>query len=101
MALSSSTQQREMIQLALAELDISPYDATELSAAEVFWHDHQRWLQDCGYMLRPRYMPDWKPSWPDEAHMMDYEDAQPLLVRLVDATLSSYNVTDPSSEHVS
>ena len=80
---SSATQQRE-VQLALAEFDFSPYDATELSAAEVFWRDHQSWLQDCGYMLRPRYMPDWKPSWPDKAHMMDYEDAQPLLVRPVD-----------------
>ncbi|KZT21725.1 hypothetical protein NEOLEDRAFT_1164431 [Neolentinus lepideus HHB14362 ss-1] len=30
---------------------------------EVFWRDHQQWLSTRGYMLRPRYMPDWVPSW--------------------------------------
>ena len=31
--------------------------------AEYLWRDHQQWLQEQGYMLRPRYHPDWKPSW--------------------------------------
>ncbi len=32
--------------------------------AEYMWRDHQQWLQEQGYMpLRPRYRPDWKPSW--------------------------------------
>ena len=36
---------------------------TGLMPDEFFWRDHQPWLQERGYMLRPRYMPDWKPSW--------------------------------------
>jgi hypothetical protein len=39
------------------------FDFTKLTSFEVFWRDHQKWLQERGYMLRPRYMPDWKASW--------------------------------------
>ncbi|TBU31680.1 kinase-like domain-containing protein [Dichomitus squalens] len=34
-----------------------------LYADEFFWRDHQPWLADSGYMLRPRYRQDWEPSW--------------------------------------
>ena len=34
-----------------------------LHDTEIFWRDHQKWLQSEGYMLRARYMPNWKPSW--------------------------------------
>ncbi|KAH9920140.1 uncharacterized protein B0H18DRAFT_1025296 [Fomitopsis serialis] len=30
---------------------------------EQYWHNRQPWLQERGYMLRPRYRTDWKPSW--------------------------------------
>ncbi len=30
---------------------------------EFFWREHQQWLADAGYMLRPRYQQDWEPSW--------------------------------------
>ncbi|KAJ7475413.1 kinase-like domain-containing protein [Mycena galericulata] len=30
---------------------------------EPFWHDHCDWLKERGYLLRPRYRPDWVPSW--------------------------------------
>lgn len=30
---------------------------------ENFWRDRQRFLSDHGYILRPRYWPNWKPSW--------------------------------------
>ncbi|KAI5825113.1 hypothetical protein K523DRAFT_283738, partial [Schizophyllum commune Tattone D] len=30
---------------------------------EKWWVDHQPWLESHGYMLRPRYRPDWTPSW--------------------------------------
>ncbi|KAH9920121.1 uncharacterized protein B0H18DRAFT_881238 [Fomitopsis serialis] len=30
---------------------------------EHFWRDRQVWLEEHGYMLRPRYKPDWQPSW--------------------------------------
>ncbi|KAJ6507302.1 hypothetical protein C8R47DRAFT_1100858 [Mycena vitilis] len=34
-----------------------------LTPREIFWRDHQVWLRECGYELRPRYQPDWIPSW--------------------------------------
>jgi hypothetical protein len=56
----------------------------DLNKSEVWWKDHQKWFQDCGFMLRPRYMPDWKPSWLDDSDKFMYlcEDAQTLPVRL-------------------
>lgn len=35
----------------------------ELIPFEYFWRDHQEWLAAAGYMLRPRYKPNWIPSW--------------------------------------
>ncbi|KAJ7467099.1 kinase-like domain-containing protein [Mycena latifolia] len=37
-----------------------------LSQQEEYWRNHQLWLKECGYMLRPRFRHDWIPSW--EAH---------------------------------
>ncbi|KAI0744013.1 kinase-like domain-containing protein [Daedaleopsis nitida] len=34
-----------------------------LSESEIFWRDRYEWLQRCGYLLRPRYSPNWVPSW--------------------------------------
>ncbi|KAK7681804.1 hypothetical protein QCA50_015151 [Cerrena zonata] len=50
-------------------MDVDPSDAQAfkdrltLLSGEVFWRDHQVWLAERGYMLRPRYRPDWVPSW--------------------------------------
>ena len=41
------------------------YEGGALDELELFWRDHQKWLQDRGYLLRPRYRPDWVPSWKD------------------------------------
>ncbi|SJL07665.1 uncharacterized protein ARMOST_11015 [Armillaria ostoyae] len=30
---------------------------------EIFWHKHATWLKECGYELRPRFLPGWVPSW--------------------------------------
>ena len=35
----------------------------KLHSNEHFWRDHQPWLQESGYLLRPRYHPDWVASW--------------------------------------
>ena len=35
----------------------------ELKPEEYWWRDRQKWLEEQGYMLRPRYQPDWVPSW--------------------------------------
>ncbi|KZT41053.1 hypothetical protein SISSUDRAFT_982509 [Sistotremastrum suecicum HHB10207 ss-3] len=34
-----------------------------LIGAERYWARYQPWLKSIGYILRPRYQPDWKPSW--------------------------------------
>ncbi|KAI0779505.1 kinase-like domain-containing protein [Fomes fomentarius] len=34
-----------------------------LSHLEIFWRDRYDWLQSSGYTLRPRYSPQWVPSW--------------------------------------
>ncbi|KAI0363366.1 hypothetical protein BV20DRAFT_958448 [Pilatotrama ljubarskyi] len=51
----------------------------ELNAGERWWRDHQAWLAERGYALRPRYRPGWTPSWKadPEAFGMDYEDWYP------------------------
>lgn len=35
----------------------------QLSEPELWWSEHYHWLKDSGYLLRPRYAPDWIPSW--------------------------------------
>ncbi|KAJ6618793.1 hypothetical protein B0H10DRAFT_2217291 [Mycena sp. CBHHK59/15] len=35
----------------------------DLRTSDIFWRDMQPWLQECGYMLRPRFRPGWVPSW--------------------------------------
>lgn len=65
----------------LAEEDgyVKPdYEGGALDEQETFWRDHQEWLQDRGYMLRPRYMPNWVPSWKDkpDVYWLLCEDGQ-------------------------
>lgn len=63
-----------------------------LSNAEANWRDHQKWLRGCGYMLRPRFVPGWKPSWIDEngkeiESWTSCEDSRPLKVSLSSGSL--------------
>ena len=64
-----------------------------LATAEVFWRDHYNWLRECGYLLRPRYAPDWIPSWERDARKGEpyyrYEDAQMSAVRILFVVFSS------------
>jgi hypothetical protein len=55
-----------------------PPDPPEvLRGSELFWSGHQKWLEDCGYMLRPRYLPGWVPSWEGKKKSwFDSEDGQ-------------------------
>ncbi|OCH88105.1 hypothetical protein OBBRIDRAFT_735113 [Obba rivulosa] len=59
-----------------------------LREAEYYWRDRQQWLEAQGYMLRPRYRPDWKPSWEGtKKSWFDCEDGTGFGVsHLVDAT---------------
>ena len=46
-----------------------------LTNAEFFWRDHYKFLEEKGYRLRPRYSPDWKPSWfQTKKRRLDSED---------------------------
>ncbi|KAJ7434800.1 kinase-like domain-containing protein [Mycena galericulata] len=56
------------------------YSLGRLGEGEIFWRDHQRWLHECGYMLRSRYRPGWIPSWqtdPTKEYIL-CEDGIPL-----------------------
>ncbi|KIM78803.1 hypothetical protein PILCRDRAFT_75089 [Piloderma croceum F 1598] len=65
-------------------------NCVKLSGFEIFWRDHQKWLQERGYMLRPRYMPDWKASWLASTKkpywMCEDGDLPMLALTLMDAT---------------
>ncbi|KAJ7092043.1 kinase-like domain-containing protein [Mycena belliarum] len=52
----------------------------QLNHREIFWRDHQVWLQEKGFMLRPRYRPGWIPSWHLKNRLLlDCEDGTPLV----------------------
>lgn len=53
----------------------------KLDNHEIFWRNRQQWLQEQGYVLRPRYRTDWKPSWlgTDKSYW-DCEDGQSFAV---------------------
>jgi len=45
--------------------------------SELFWRDHQPWLKESGYLLRPRYHPEWVASWKGtDKYWGNFEDAQ-------------------------
>ncbi|OCH88107.1 hypothetical protein OBBRIDRAFT_758768 [Obba rivulosa] len=61
----------------------SKYTETDLegglSSSECWWRDRQQWLEEKGYMLRPRYRPDWVPSWlRAKKDWLDVEDGRGL-----------------------
>lgn len=64
-------------------------DEGKLYEGELFWRDHQPWLKECGYLLRPRYQPNWKASWlgREKWHYLACEDAVAMRYSgLLDAT---------------
>lgn len=59
----------------------------DLSAEELFWRDIQPFLLERGYRLRPRYAPDWSPSWVGtDINPVYCEDSRVTLVRLSSAS---------------
>ncbi|KAJ7902308.1 kinase-like domain-containing protein [Mycena leptocephala] len=59
-----------------------------LMSFEVFWRDHYSWLKETGYVLRPRYSPDWSAPWKDtNKSPMNFEDSVlPPSSLVIDAT---------------
>ncbi|TBU31672.1 kinase-like domain-containing protein [Dichomitus squalens] len=51
---------------------------------EYFWRNHQTWLAEVGYMLRPRYRMDWQPSWFEtKKSILDCEDGLSTLSTII------------------
>ncbi|KAI0245370.1 kinase-like domain-containing protein [Lactifluus subvellereus] len=67
---------------------LAGYEPGELTESEIWWAERQKALEQAGYMLRPRYQPDWKPSWVGtNKFFLRCEDGQPQRRRLImDAT---------------
>ncbi|KAI9509446.1 kinase-like domain-containing protein [Russula earlei] len=59
-----------------------------LVQTEKWWRDHYNELAEHGYRLRPRYHPDWQPSWIKSGKdFYTVEDGQPTILRAaMDAT---------------
>jgi hypothetical protein len=54
----------------------------ELDPREVWWRDRYKQLSNYGYLLRPRYSPQWVPSWKtSNTDWTDSEDGKRLEVR--------------------
>ncbi|EGN93995.1 hypothetical protein SERLA73DRAFT_115488 [Serpula lacrymans var. lacrymans S7.3] len=55
---------------------------------ELWWCKHYQWLKDAGYLLRPRYSPEWVPSWQGTKKVwMECEDSRgPRVQHILDAT---------------
>ncbi|KAG2745899.1 hypothetical protein P692DRAFT_20740952 [Suillus brevipes Sb2] len=62
-----------------------------LSPPEVWWCKQYQWLKAQGYLLRPRYAPEWVPSWDgSQRDPFPCEDGQVLKFgRIIDATRMS------------
>ncbi|KAI5900649.1 uncharacterized protein SCHCODRAFT_02563594 [Schizophyllum commune H4-8] len=51
---------------------------SQVEPAEQWWVDHRSWLENRGYLLRPRFTPGWSPSWHDpKVNSEDAEDRFP------------------------
>ncbi|KIJ23929.1 hypothetical protein M422DRAFT_120389, partial [Sphaerobolus stellatus SS14] len=61
--------------------------------SEIFWRDHQAFLQNRGYTLRPRYHPQWVPSWIGKRKKpFKCEDYLPSARKVLDAIRTSDKV---------
>ncbi|KAH0828801.1 hypothetical protein J3R83DRAFT_3249 [Lanmaoa asiatica] len=63
----------------------------QLDKREIWWKNQFEWLKIRGYLLRPRYAPDWVPSWNNSSRdWFEYEDSRNLQVyevaHIIDAT---------------
>ncbi|RPD78663.1 kinase-like protein [Lentinus tigrinus ALCF2SS1-7] len=55
---------------------------------DFFWREHQQWLADAGYLLRPRWREDWQPSWlnTDKLYFRCEDGNSILRSSIIDAT---------------
>jgi hypothetical protein len=56
----------------------------DLFKSEQWWRDRYNDIYDRGYQLRPRYHPNWVPSWKAlRRDFYDVEDGQPTIVSVL------------------
>ena len=61
----------------------APREPGTLFGRELWWRDHYQVLEGRGYRLRPRYRPDWVPSWKKSGkEFYTAEDGQPTPVSI-------------------
>lgn len=72
-----------------------------LQPKEYWWRDHQKWLEEKGYMLRPRFRPEWVPSWGEgEDIFFKNEDSIFISVgRLLFATVYTHSLSVEGTYH--
>lgn len=64
------------------DISVLSYSPEERSEAEKRWVSFQPYLLAKGYQLRPRYQPDWTPSWKGTMKRADdCEDSLDSMVR--------------------
>ncbi|KAH9851084.1 kinase-like domain-containing protein [Lenzites betulinus] len=81
----------------LTQISIDHYEKAtreglfDLTSGEERWRDRHIFLEEHGYLMRPRYLPGWKPSWINTNYDPFYcEDYVTLLHhRVIDATRAS------------
>ncbi|KAI5120179.1 hypothetical protein M0805_002647 [Coniferiporia weirii] len=70
--------------------DLRPgYRTRMLKVSEIWWRDHFNALLEHGYRLRPRYHPEWRPSWldsPDKSPLLCEDSIKNPFSKTVDAT---------------
>ena len=62
--------------------------------SELFWRDQFDWLLRSGYEHRPRYGPDWAPSWLNETDDLKILDAEDSWEQLHPNTLDAKRLSD-------
>ena len=66
-----------------------------LFVSERWWRDHYDEIASRGYELRPRYHPQWQPSWiKSRKDFYTVEDGQPTVVRVSLVVSRSAQITD-------
>ena len=64
-----------------------------LWGSEVFWKDNFSWFREQGYQLRPRYAPDWIPSWTrtkKKKFVLDCEDGYRIPVTFLATSITLF-----------
>lgn len=83
--MSRTAEVNDQISQGIAEIwgTNDPIPPEELDPREIWWRDHYNQLSNRGYLLRPRYSPQWVPSWKTSKNgCKTSEDGMRLEVRM-------------------